>query len=658
MFLYNINYFIKKIREIDRVNKTHKKYISLVNDFNIYIKNEKSIKELSNKLVIKSSCIPYLLDKIYINNKKEILKIIEKINIFLIDNNYNNEYITNYLVNILSNNNTKIQFICGLKNKDLFNDTIFRNLLDENFEKYSKFEVINKNIIENIFYKIIEKPKHLSIFLDSLKLKNYNIFTNSNDFLKKKDIFYKNILIIFIEIFTKKHSFYIYNKNKYINDDSFLIFKKIFELIEYICNELQEEYIYLNQQNLVLDLDTKQEDIYLRQKNILSILNNNYLLDFNKSFFETSLLLLVKIKEKTLENENFIKIIKNYYSNNINFILITKNIYILISNIINFDISNDYNLIIDYFFLTNKLISKENPTKFSKFYFYISKIINNIFKSFSIIYDKIKNENYLVFDLIIEICNFLNITLFKYNNYRRLFCYLLEKNIFYLKKFCCVLLEIILFNIEKLKYSFENNHSTYTKLYFETLNILFTSFNRFTKYYRNIIFCDELKKLYNQVIEFFIENINKIYNDNNPLVKKTSINIFILIKDSIIEIDNINFFNNIDFSILKLKLLEHNKININQIVFFNKSKPTKKQNYDDKFCDPITNNLIDIPIMIPQNVIVDKNMIYRYLLTNNSNPYNRCELNFEILNKYNNDIDVKEKINRFTIELQNYKNTL
>ena len=655
MGLYNINFFIKKIKEIEKLNISHKNYISLINEFNIYLENDYSIKELCDKLGNKSSCIPYLLQKIFFKNKNEIFNIINKINNHFINNNYNINDITNYLVNILSNNITKNQFILGLKNKDLYLDTIFSNLLDERFEKYTKYEVNNKNVVDNIFYKIIKTPKHFKILINCLEFKNYDLFTKKNDFLKKKDIFYKNLLIILIELFTKKYSFYIYDIEKYRKNDSFLIFKKIFKLIKYTFNDILEEFNNLNNNDLNFNIIT--EDREERIKNILEILNNKYLLKYNKNFFETSLIFLVKMKEKSGDNEDFIKILYNYYINNINNVLISKNIYILVSNIINFDISNDYNLIIDYFYLINKLLSKENHTRFSKYYFYISKIVNNTFKSFSLIYDKIKDENYLVFDLIIEICKFLNITLLKFNNYRRLFCNI-QSNIFNFKKFCCVFLENILFNIEIFKNSLKTNNTKYAKFYFNCLKIMFTTLQYFTKYYSNIIFCNELKKLYNQVIEYFINNINEIYNQNNLMLKENIISIFISIKESIFELDNIDFFNNIDFSNLKIKLLEENKININQLVFFNKSKKIIVQNYDEKFCDPITNNLIEEPIMIPQNIIVDKNMIYRYLLTNNTNPYNRCKLNIEILNKYNENIEVRNKLNKFSIELKNYKKTL
>lgn len=59
--------------------------------------------------------------------------------------------------------------------------------------------------------------------------------------------------------------------------------------------------------------------------------------------------------------------------------------------------------------------------------------------------------------------------------------------------------------------------------------------------------------------------------------------------------------------------------------------------------------------MVPENVIVDKNMITRYLLTHNENPFNRLELNINILNEYNNRPDILIKINEYKKKLLDYK---
>ena len=48
-------------------------------------------------------------------------------------------------------------------------------------------------------------------------------------------------------------------------------------------------------------------------------------------------------------------------------------------------------------------------------------------------------------------------------------------------------------------------------------------------------------------------------------------------------------------------------------------------------------------------------MIYRYLLNNKNNPFDRQYLNKEILDSYNKIPLIMEEINNFNDELKNYK---
>ena len=664
MLIKDINYFIKEFRNVEKLNKTNIKYINYTTEFSIYIYSDNSDfrSDILKKLCNKSSCIPYILSNIFSNKKKEIALILDKLNYTLLNNNYPFEIIVNYLVNILSNDITKNQFMNTLKNKDLFTHSIFKILLNKNYDTYSKFEVNNKVILENIFYNIFEKERHINIFINSLKLKKYNIYNSNNTLLNEKDIFHKNLILILIEFFLKNYAFNIQKIDT--NANHYKIFKLIFNLIKYNYNDLFDESSVI-----VNDLSIENMVSSIRIYNINSIIHDPIFNDYNKNFLETSLLWLTKIKKFNEDCEQFLIIIYYYYTFNINHIIISKNIYILIANIFDYKITKNYHLIIDYYFLLNKLLNRGENKKFSKHYFYISKIICKIFKNFSLIYNKIKNDNYLLFDFVIETCCVLNVTLLNFNNYRRLFNENIEKNLFYFKKFCCIYLENIIYNIDNLKENIDLQKSYYVKYYYNSIIILFECLKHLTKYYKNIIFCNELQDLFSQVLEYFISYLKNIdYNKINNIIKSISNknfnieidikNIYVCIKDIVININNIELLSNIDFSYLKIKLLEENKISMTQLVFFNNIK--KKNNdknivYDEYYCDPITSVLINNPIMIPDNVIVDKNMIYRYLLTNNENPFNRLELNIKILNEYNNRIDIKNKINIFSDKLKYYK---
>ena len=666
----NINYFIKKIRNIEKLNKTNPIYKEYKSDFENYIfYNLNANSEIINKLSLKSSCIPHLLHCIYSKQKSKLIKVIDKLNKSLLNNQYNIQTIINYSVNILSNFSTKSAFIYSLKDKDLFKETFFSKILNKDFSKYTKLEVNNSNLLNNIFFIFLEKEIYFNIFVKTINFEKYDLHNSNNLFLHEKDIFHKNLLLVLIELFTKKYSFNIRNLEQ--NIIALKLYFFIYDLIKYVYTELIHESKIISNDNTLLTILVTE-----RINNIKYIINDSLLLEYNKNFFETSLLWLTKIdkidnlnkidKIDKIDNLNKIDKIDNldekyeeclktiyiYFDFNIDKIVISKNIYILISCILDNKLNKNYNLIIDFYYLTNKLISKEEKKKFAKHYFYISKVINKLLKNFSLIYEKIRNENYVVFEVVYEICFIFNQTLLYFNNYRRLFDNEYDKNLYYFKKFCCVFLENIIFNIDNLIEVVKQKIDYNIKYYQHSIKVLFITLKYLCLYYKKIIFCDELKQLFSEVIEYFLNKTKSIVVNN---IEFDLISIYCNIKDIVLEINNINFFKNVDFSDLKLKLLELNKITVHQLVFFNNHDKKNIEVYDDKYCDPITNTLIGVPIMVPDNVIVDKNMITRYLLTHNENPFNRLELNINILNEYNNQQDILKKINEYKKELLDYK---
>ena len=83
----------------------------------------------------------------------------------------------------------------------------------------------------------------------------------------------------------------------------------------------------------------------------------------------------------------------------------------------------------------------------------------------------------------------------------------------------------------------------------------------------------------------------------------------------------------------------------------------------DKFCDPLMLTLIDEPIELPSEeisdnmtyIIMDKLVIKKWLLENNSNPYNRKHLTMEILEEYNKKENVVKRVDKFRRELNEWK---
>lgn len=76
--------------------------------------------------------------------------------------------------------------------------------------------------------------------------------------------------------------------------------------------------------------------------------------------------------------------------------------------------------------------------------------------------------------------------------------------------------------------------------------------------------------------------------------------------------------------------------------------------YPDEFLDPIMCTKIQTPVMLPDgdNVFVEKSIIEKHLLTEETNPFNRNKLTIQQLEEYNNTPEIKEKINDFNKRLQ------
>ena len=213
-----------------------------------------------------------------------------------------------------------------------------------------------------------------------------------------------------------------------------------------------------------------------------------------------------------------------------------------------------------------------------------------------------------------------------------------------------------------------NNIHKYTigNIYYNYFLTLICTVNNLCIYYPNIVFSNELKSVFKNFIEvMLVKNHNIIIT--NVIVKYDEIEVNTILKNIILQVlDYKTLLCDTNLKNLKQKLLYSGNISVNEIKNINKiinyndiEKLNKKQIvHPDKFCDPITNALIEIPIMLPNNVIVDKCMIYRYLLNNKNNPFDRQYLNKEILDNYNKSATVLEEINNFNNELKLYKNKI
>ena len=79
----------------------------------------------------------------------------------------------------------------------------------------------------------------------------------------------------------------------------------------------------------------------------------------------------------------------------------------------------------------------------------------------------------------------------------------------------------------------------------------------------------------------------------------------------------------------------------------------------DELCDPIMQTLIETPVMLPNSdIIMDKGVISRHLLTENYNPFTRDELTMESLEAFNELPDTIERITAFKKKLDEFNTKL
>jgi len=117
-----------------------------------------------------------------------------------------------------------------------------------------------------------------------------------------------------------------------------------------------------------------------------------------------------------------------------------------------------------------------------------------------------------------------------------------------------------------------------------------------------------------------------------------------------------------DFSDNMISSLEYNKI---QIFIDNiKNRYEKEIDYDDieipeEFCDPIMMTLIEDPVFLPNtNMVVEREVISRHLVTEEHNPFNREHLTIDMLKEYNMKEEILKKKIEFTKKRDEWKTTI
>jgi ubiquitin conjugation factor E4 B len=119
---------------------------------------------------------------------------------------------------------------------------------------------------------------------------------------------------------------------------------------------------------------------------------------------------------------------------------------------------------------------------------------------------------------------------------------------------------------------------------------------------------------------------------------------------------------NIKFAIDKLwsnHLLTQNEYDKLCIVSRNiddKIKEEEEIEFPDEFCDPLMACEIKVPVMLPDtDIITEKSVISRHLLTDLNNPFNREPLTMEQLDKFNKKSKVKDLLKTFMKKKESWK---
>ena len=516
----------------------------------------------------------------------------------------NNEEHNNLIISIIENNidlnnisynNVKTYEV------NLIYDILFLKLIHITFP-YSINEIENNKTIIYEYEEIIDKINNTEILESFEIIQNYIILNNEKNIKK-----YKKLNTILYNKLNKKLLIYIFN---------FYI-----KLIEKLYNNS------INESNELLNnVITNMIDFYIFYTEKYTYIYSNLEEKYNCFKFFTNL-----FTSKSSNINLDIKLIDLFSS-----ILIKENMLITNKNNINF---YEFSLLLNKTFAFYSTLDTYEDYYKNNIKYRIIFIYNNLF------YKNIRFEDNLY--------NLLNITIFN--------------------KFLISLIEDININI--------NNFIIYYKLYLtnrdystiaNTQYIYLQECLRFYKFLLN----EQLDNININIIEISIHKINKNLQELNKLCKIKNniykimlymIDIYLIldntkyieiIKNDTLFFDYNNFINIADnlYNIHKHKNITNFKKMLNTINLCKIKKIEEFEDIPEEFLDPLYNTLIIIPVLLPSSGhYVDYDIIKKHLLYHNFDPFNREELTLEILDKYNNQEEIKKKNNDFKLKIEEWK---
>jgi len=703
----SINYLFNIIKIVKKTNNIHKKHtyniiknilfntpnnnlcIELINNINNYLKFDKYIIYFFNSLSRNDlyQCLYYII------KNKNITNIYNIFNILIKSKHIQKNLLKTNLTGLKYEN--EINIISTIYNIDLINEFNVNN--NENYN------IIVDNYFNNkLIFKFIN---YLNDILDKNKLFN-SINTNTETFSNQSSLIfllfvYKISLLLFNKIDKNNIFKNINDKNnentKRINfnfDDNDNLETKIYLLALKSFNLIQFEIINLKKINLDSNNQIYNQRYNMAKKIILDpnfeLLINNlttyYITNFlqiNNDIQYSIINYYYNTKNKDNDNEYYSEPLQycyklmelpvKYCNYNIKYDVLKFICSVLLVRHFNKEVDIDIYDYILYKKDTDNLIHTSNIINnfelFKALLYYHTE--NNIFNSYiNLEYHKYYQYSIFMFNLIFSLSNLNNdITTFIKNNtelilkfYYKLYSYITSNleniniicnnsndidtyNKFSNYKFILMnIINSVLYSLDLMNIILTNNILDSINLRREIVNfnitLIISILNYFTKgntaFYE--IFYFNMEGLY--IMKYAIFLLHKLSNNSHFN-------------------DLINDFKNIIIETLKTIKFEEEHLIIKEELI-NKLKNINIIDLTDipnDFLDPILCSIINDPVMIPNvDLIFDKSSILGHLYNEKNNPYTREYLDENILNNFNNEKNIKEKIIEYQNNFNMWKN--
>ena len=605
-------------------------------------------------------------------------------------------YIENYeIFNFLINNSyinknrsqSFVIFLTLLKNKDMKDSIIdyFKYKIEQSKKTKhieSILDITESQILINESQTIFKT--NLCILLIELwvngitsdKLKNIN--NKNNNFLST--IYYQIHLLLDYSIIN------VYEQKEFRLDELSRTKKILKE------NRINNRLILIVKNKLTIIL----KSIYniTKNTNIICIMNEFYSQSINWLNYNIN---LEESEDNNYKlNKDHIEVINDMLENMYIFfkhnkLELNNSITTLFTNIFNDRVTKSINTKINYLYLVNNylhdIVEYNNKTVAIPNYVHYTTNIKDITLSLLKVGNSLKKSfnNDEIYNMLYPmsiLSNIFNLTVYNVEDYKHNFYKSINikyfKELLYdnLNNFQHVSDEILI-SLNKIQTIESNNNGNDEikdeKSKLNNLNIYLEIFSLFVikscKYYPSIMLCDEIKYCLTNII---ISILNKLTRDQKKYkindksdLNFTPINLLITLKSILIglifnrsnENEVINIIsengNYIQNSILRMINILSKKDKIKSIEYSYLSYLDTKINIKmdthieieipEELCDPIMDTLIENPIMLTNDIIIDISTISRHLLSSETNPFDRSILTMEILEKYNETPSVKKK---------------